>query len=194
MSVFRAPPRSAAWQHLEARHGFEVAFFSTDDAGTRIEGATTAVEGGEAWAVRYSIELDAGWRTEAAQVVGRSAAGERELVLRSDFAGSWQVNGRPSPELDGCVDLDLESSALTNAFPAHRLGLSVGDQAEAPAAYVRAVDLGVERLEQRYCRLDDLDGGQRYQYEAPSFEFECELVYDEFGLLRDYPGIATRAA
>ena len=34
----------------------------------------------------------------------------------------------------------------------------------------------------------------RYRYRAPSFDFECELVYDESGLVLDYPGIATRAA
>jgi uncharacterized protein len=37
-------------------------------------------------------------------------------------------------------------------FPARRLELAVGRHADAPAAYVRAEDLRVERLEQRYLR------------------------------------------
>jgi hypothetical protein len=127
-------------------------------------------------------------------VTGRSTAGVREVVLRSDGAGAWQVDGQRAPDLDACLDVDLESSALTNAFPARRLGLAVGERAEAPAAYVRAVDLGVERLEQSYVRLDDAAQGERYRYNAPRFDFECELVYDASGLLLDYPGIATRAA
>lgn len=89
--------------------------------------------------------------------------------------------------------MDLEASCLTNAFPAHRLGLDIGQSAEAPAAYVRAPDLRVERLEQRYTRLEDVDGGQSYHYEAPAFDFECRLVYDGAGLLLEYPGIGHRA-
>jgi uncharacterized protein len=53
---------------------------------------------------------------------------------------------------------------------------------------VRAVDLTVERLEQTYVRLPD----QGYDYVAPVFDFACRLVYDESGLVLDYPGIAVR--
>ena len=183
--TFLEPPRSAAWQHIDARRGFEVVFFRPE-----VEGLTTAVEDENAWAVHYAIALRSDWRTITAKVTGHSAAGERRVVLESDGRGQWQVDGRHRPELDGCFDVDLESSAFTNALPVHRLDLDVGEKAEAPAAYVRAADLSVERLEQQYVRL----ARQRYHYSAPSFDFECELVYDESGLVIDYPGIATRAA
>jgi hypothetical protein len=125
--------------------------------------------------------------------VGRSAEGARELSLDADGAGRWQIDGAAAPELDGCLDVDLESSALTNAFPVHRLGLDIGREADAPAAYVRARDLRVERLDQHYVRLADHGARQRYRYTAPAFAFECELLYDEHGLVLDYPGIAVRA-
>jgi hypothetical protein len=192
--TFREPPRSAAWQHSEARDGFEVVFLDRGSDGYSIEGDTAAVEGDEAWAVHYRIDLGLSWHTHAASVTSRSAGGSNDVALRCDAAGRWQINGEHAPHLDGCLDVDLESSALTNAFPVHRLHLQVGQEAEAPAAYVRAVDLSVARLEQRYVRLDDRDGRQRYRYTAPSFDFECELVYDEFGLVVDYPGIAARVA
>jgi hypothetical protein len=76
----------------------------------------------------------------------------------------------------------------------HRLGLAIGEGADAPAAYIRAADLRVERLEQHYERLTDDGSRQRYHYAAPQFEFECELLYDESGLVLEYPGIAVRAA
>jgi hypothetical protein len=180
--------RRAAWRHTGARDGFEVAFCD----GRRFEGATAAVEGGDAWVVEYRIALDGGWRTQSAQVTSLWAAGRREVTLRCEPGGRWSIDGEHAPSLDGCLDADLESSALTNAFPVNRLGLEVGEQAEAPAAYVRALDLRVERLEQRYLRLDDAEGRSRYHYSAPRFEFECELAYDESGLVLDYPGIATR--
>jgi uncharacterized protein len=192
-SSFRSPPQSAAWAHREARQGFEVVFFQELEAGYRVNGHTAAIEEGEAWAVEYSITLDPEWRTRRAEVIGHSTGGRREVVLEGDGRGEWLVDGVAVDAVAGCLDVDLESSSLTNAFPVHRLGLAVGESAEAPAAYVRALDLGVERLPQSYERLPDTDGLQRYHYESPAHGFVAELVYDEFGLIRDYPELAARA-
>lgn len=202
-TTFSDHPRTAAWQHRDARNGFEVVFLQRDDQGYRIDGHTAAVEDDQAWAVEYVIMLDRDWLTRSALVRGRSATGRRELMLEADAAGGWTVNGAPAPELDGCLDVDLEASAFTNAFPVHRLALEVGQEAEAPAAYVRALDLSVERLEQRYARGANDGDRQRYYYTSPAFEglgprvsgelFETELVYDQAGLVIDYPGIAVRA-
>ena len=89
---------------------------------------------------------------------------------------------------------------MTNALPVHRMDLRVGDRASAPAAYVRALDLDPDlgdahyRLGQAYVRTADEGGHQRYEYAAPAFGFACRLVYDESGLVLDYPGIAVRAS
>ena len=82
---------------------------------------------------------------------------------------------------------------MTNALPVDRMSLRVDVLASAPAAYVRALDLRVERLEQDYVRSADESYPQRYDYAAPVFDFACRLVYDESGLVLDYPGIAVRA-
>ncbi|HEU5001164.1 MAG TPA: putative glycolipid-binding domain-containing protein [Actinomycetota bacterium] len=185
-------PATAAWRHFGARDGFECLFVLRDGAGLRLHGSTAAVEAGEAWIVAYALVVDERWHTRSARVWGRSRAGERAVALESDGAGHWHVDGVPAPHLDGCLDIDLESSACTNTLPVHRLGLQVGQGAEAPAAYVRAADLAVGRLEQRYVRMPD-DGAVRpYDYTAPAFEFSCRLVFDEAGLVVDYPGIAER--
>ena len=68
---------------------------------------------------------------------------------------------------------------MTNALPVHRMGLPVGARASAPAAYVRALDLSVERLDQDYARTADEGRYQRYDYAAPVFSFACRLVYDD---------------
>lgn len=187
-------PRFAAWRHRDAREGFEVAFLRREGDGLRVDGQTTAVEDGVAWAVQYAIAVDARWHTRSALVRGRSVHGSREVALETDGNGGWRVDDTPAPDLEGCLDVDLESSALTNALPVHRLGLGVGDAAEAPAAYVRAPDPGVERLEQRYVRVEDDGRRERYDYAAPRFAFTGVLAYDETGLVVDYPGIAARAA
>lgn len=189
---FRDPPQAAAWQHMKARSGFEVVYFQPADDGWRINGCTTAVEHGRTWIVDYELELDADWATRTAHIAGRSAAGRCTTSIITDGAGHWQIDGRVSPGLDGCRDVDLESSVLTNALPVRRLRLTDGVRAEAPAAYVRAVDLTVERLDQTYELVRDKAGQQRYEYAAPAADFSCRLAFDSAGLVRDYPGIAIR--
>ncbi|MEU1998394.1 putative glycolipid-binding domain-containing protein [Nocardia gamkensis] len=191
--MFEPPPPTAAWRHRTAREGFEVAYFRVTELGVLIDGCTTAVEDGAAWVVDYRIALDTEWRTCRAQVGVRKPGGWNTLVLESDGAGSWLLDGMPAPLLDGCLDVDLESSALTNALPVHRSAWEIGDGADAPAAYVFASGAAVARLEQRYVRIADGAHGPRFHYDAPEFDFTCTLDYDKSGLVLDYPGIAVRA-
>lgn len=124
---------------------------------------------------------------------GQSSQGPHETVIEADAEGRWTVDGSLVPELTGCLDVDLEASSLTNAFPVRRLALGVGDRSAAPAAYVRALDLRVERLEQQYERLGDAaDGRLRFDYTCPRFHIRCLLEYDRSGIVLAYPGLAVR--
>ena len=190
---FTPLPATAAWRHRGARSGFEVEYFDAHGDGCRIEGWTTAIEDAATWAVEYAIEVDAAWATRSARARGRSAGGFCSTVLEADGAGHWLIDGESAPYLDGCLDVDLEASAMTNALPVRRMGLPVTAAAAAPAAYIHAVGLAVERLEQTYVRATDESTCQRYDYTAPAFDFGARLVYDQAGLVLDYPGIAVRA-
>jgi hypothetical protein len=185
-------PAQAAWQHRPARAGFETTFFRRGDGGHDVAGCVTAVDDGRAWAIEYSITVDDRWRTRSAEVRALSGEGRRVTRVEVDPSGRWWVDGAVVPELDGCVDVDLEASACTNTFPVHRLALGVGATAEAPAAWVRAADLRLERLEQRYTRLDDHGGRQLFAYSAPDLDFNVQITFDGSGLVLDYPHIATR--
>ena len=156
--------------------------------GWRFSGHTAAVEDQRPWTVRYEIGVDRRWRTRTAEVWIWSQPAVTRLSLRHDGSGSWTVNGVRGSHLDGCMDVDLESSACTNTLPVHRIGSDTRAH-EAPAAYVR-VDGAVERLEQAYRRSAD-DGS--YEYRAPRFDFAARLQYDRHGLVVQYPGIARRA-
>jgi uncharacterized protein len=187
-------PLSAAWRHVGARAGFEVLFARPTVDGHRLEGHSTAVEDGEAWSVGYTLDVAQDWTTRSAHVACSSAAGTHEVRIEGDGLGGWTVDGRPAAELAGCLDVDLEASACTNLLPVRRLGLELGERADAPAVYVRAPALAVERLEQSYTRMNDDDGRRLYDYGAPTFDFYAVLVFDEHGLVLDYPEIATRIA
>jgi hypothetical protein len=190
---FSDPPAAAAWRHGTTRTALESVTFARQGGGWLAAGSTTALEAGTSWWVAYEIAVDASFITRRAVITSRAgAAAPSKATLDADGAGRWLLNGRRAPDLDGCLDVDLESSALTNAFPVRRAQLLVGATLDAPAAYVRVRDLAVERLDQRYLRRDDADRGPVFEYHAPAFDFTCDIGYDRAGLVVSYPGIAER--
>jgi hypothetical protein len=81
---FTPVPATAAWQHRDARVGFEVAYFRPLGDGLRVEGWTTAIEDGGTWVVEYIIDLDATGATRSAGIRGRSTGGFSSAVLEAD--------------------------------------------------------------------------------------------------------------
>jgi hypothetical protein len=137
-----------------------------------------------------SVSTRAGVSAEPTRQCSTTRSSER--LIEADGDGRRRIDDQQAPHLDGCLDVDLESSALTNALPAHRLGLGPGSSAQAPAAYMRVLGLKVERLEQQYARIVDQAGRQPFDYTAPVFDSSCQLGYDATGLVLAYPGIAVR--
>lgn len=186
------PPGGASWTHRGARVGFEIAFFEALRTGHRLTGHTSVREPSALWSVGYDVRVDHSWRTVGVEATNLSAAGRNELTLTCDAKGWWAANGERRPELDGCMDVDFESSAVTNTLPLHRLDFIERVGVDVPAAFVRADDLRVERLEQRYTLIGADSEQIVFHYESSTFEFECELRYDRSGLVIEYPGIASR--
>ncbi|MBF6618908.1 MAG: putative glycolipid-binding domain-containing protein [Patulibacter sp.] len=186
-------PAVAGWQHVASRTGFEVLFYAPANDGHTLRGQTTAIEDGTAWAVGYRVDLDREWRTLRVEATTSTAAGEHRTELRRTPDDHWFVDGVLRPELTGCVDVDFESSAVTNTLPVHRLDFRRDEPRSAPAAFVRADDLRVERLGQEYALLDRNDDEIRFAYASSTFDVACTLIYDASGLIVDYPGIAERA-
>jgi uncharacterized protein len=192
---FQDPPASASWQHEDPRVGLEEVRFTLQPSGDwRIVGSTTGVQDAGPRVVQYDVLVDAEWRTRSARIETGSGtgAGTTARQLESDGNGWWSIDGSDAPSLEACLDVDLESSAMTNTLPVRRLALDIGDRIDAPAAYIRLDATSIERLEQFYTRIEDVDGHQRYDYEAPAFDFKAHLLYDDAGLVLEYPGIATR--
>lgn len=190
-------PPAAAFTHAGVRDGFEtVCFRAAGGAGGApdgflFEGGAAAVEDGVPWTVQYRVAVDQAWRTTRVEATGVSPTGHRRLSAEVR-GGRWWVDGVERPDLDGCVDVDLEASLVTNTLPVHRLDLHSPDLVDAPAAFIRAADLGVERIEQGY-RCTGRDAGRIVvDYASPTFDVACTLVLDGSGLVVDYPGLGRR--
>ncbi len=142
----------------------------------------------------YELVCDSQWRVRELQMsVDSEAASEHTIRLVADGVGGWQDGaGQPIAELQGCVDVDIMLTPLTNTLPIRRLALAPGESREISVVYIAAPDLDVRPFGQRYTRLDDADGRQRYRYESLASGFTAELPVDDDGFVVAYPGIWRR--
>jgi hypothetical protein len=188
------PPSFATFTHAGVRRGFEVVFFRTPEAGSDghlLEGGTAAIEEGVPWSVQYRVAVDQAWNTTLVEATGISPSSHRTLHAERRN-GRWTVDGTERPDLDDCVDIDFESSLVTNTIAVHRIDLDAATPVQVPAAFVRADGLQVERVEQTYLCTERTEDRVVFDYTSTTFDFSCQLVFDAFGLVTDYPGIGRR--
>jgi uncharacterized protein len=69
------------------------------------------------------------------------------------------------------MDIDLGFTPATNLLAVRRLRLNVGEQAEAPAAWLALPSLKLSVLPQKYLRSAKLE----HDYEAPSVGYKGRL-------------------
>jgi hypothetical protein len=170
------------WRRLDAP-GHEVAQLVRTPAGWRLSGVVLLADDGRPCRLDYRIECDAAWHTERLQLSGHLGSEPVALELTRAADGEWRADGRPVPELRGCVDVDIAFSPSTNLLPIRRLELAVGDSAPVRAAWVRFPALNLEVLEQVYTRL----AADTYRYESADGTFRRDLTVNAEGLVTEYP-------
>ena len=133
----------------------------------------------------YQIVCDARWHTQFGKVAGwvGNQLIDIELAVSSDQR--WTLNGKESPEVAGCVDLDLNFSPSTNLLPIRRLNLVVGEEMEVRAAWLRFPSFKLEPLSQLYRCIEET----RYRYESGGGSFVTELRVNAEGFVTKYPNL-----
>ena len=182
----------ADWAHGSAGEGrgFSIARRERLTDGWRFHGSEVLI-GEETLSCTFSVVVGDDWVTRRVEASAVSAAGETRRVLEA-AEGRWSVDGASRPDLDGCVDVDIAATPLTNTFPIRRLAhLAVGEQAMSGVAWVDVPALGVIRVDQTYERLADRDGLARWRYSDP-LHGAFVLTVDAEGLVVDYEGFARR--
>jgi hypothetical protein len=182
--------RVVAWRRADEDRGHSLARLEQRPDGWTCWGTEVLAGPAALLSCGFRIEVDTGWATRTVEVWSVSAAGERSLRLAADSERRWWRDGARAPDLDGCLDVDVAATPLTNTFPINRLaGLGVGASVTSPVAWVDVPGLGVSRVDQTYRRLAD----RRWQYRDERYG-AFELSVDEDGLVVDYSGLATRVA
>lgn len=168
--------KSVVWKRIDVP-GHEHCRLGTN----RIEGVAVVAYDGRPCRVEYSIDCDAEWRTRLLRV--HAYVGQEELRQTIECEeGRWTVNRVAQPQVDGCIDVDLQFSPSTNTLPIRRHALKVGEKADVAAAWLRFPTFKLERLEQSYERT----GEETYRYASRGGSFTAELEVDELGLVRRY--------
>jgi hypothetical protein len=139
----------------------------------------------------YELETAEDFVTARLRVEARGDSLHETLDLRRSPEGRWSANGRELPGLDSVLDCDLGLSPLTNSMPVLRHGL-LRDTASLDfvMAWVSVPDLAIHADGQRYTGL----GGGVVRFESLDGTFTADIVFDEDGLVLDYPGIARRVS
>jgi hypothetical protein len=140
---------------------------------------------GAGWARNVRLELAAGrWRTTT------SEQGDLDAALTAAGHPGAGLPGTEDPDLlYGAFDVDLGGSPLTNTLPIRRLDLLKAPSGVAhriSVAWVLLPSLEVVQADQIYTPLGP--GLIRYASET----FSADLVVDDDGFVRDYPGLAQR--
>ena len=187
-------PRTVCWTPLwnATQPGVGIEHLRLSDG--QADGVVIAVEDESGpFRLAYRLDWDERWRLREATLSLLDDEGDslRWMHLRTDGDGRWRDGeGRALAALDGCLDIDIWPTPLTNSFPIRRVPLLVGERREFRMAWVDGTALIARPQAQAYTRLDD----RIYRFESlDGSGFTADLTVDEEGIVIDYPGLFRRA-
>ncbi len=137
---------------------------------------------------RFEVELGADWLPISVSVEAIGTHGSSRLELGRDATGRWFGSDGVRADLDGCVDVDIAATPLTNTYPIRRYAdLAPGESRTARVAWVEVPSLRVEAVEQTYTRV----APNEWTYADPKHG-SFSITVDDDGLVMDYEGFAER--
>ncbi len=178
------------WQHLD-QPGWEHVRIQDDHPGwTVFDSIFVRHHLGQILRGGYTLITDKKWRTLELRLMVETQPGSMEGIhLLSEGDGHWtDADENAMSELDGCLDVDIQWSPLTNTLPVNRLPLVAHDEQNLRVAYISLPELTVQPVKQRYSRVD----ATSVRYSSETREFVRDLTVDPDGYVVSYPGLFTR--
>jgi uncharacterized protein len=184
-------PTDLEWEALHWP-GLEHVIACADAAGFRADSQLIVGPPFGPTRVSYQVSCDSRWRLTGLTISVVSAAGSQVLTLIASPGGQWLADGQRRPDLEGCADVDISLTPLTNTLPIRRLSWFPGTAHDLDVVYVSAPELSVRPVRQRYTLLSrDAEGDEAlYRYESGSFS--ADLTVDADGYVTNYPGLWRR--
>jgi hypothetical protein len=169
------------WRTLSTPGHETAKIYGDEHEGWTIDGVSVFLHEGASVRLDYLIECEANWETSYLTVNGW--VGDEIIDIEIEVTdSSWTLNGEPVAGVDGCIDIDLNFSPITNTLPIRRLDLAIGESKTVRAAWLRFPSFQLELLEQTYTRLDE----STVKYQTTS-GFTATLTVDAAGMVTHYP-------
>lgn len=168
--------------------GHEYARLDPDSECPTLQGSAVFQHEQTNCALSYVIECDREWNTRRATVRGWVGPKQIDVDISVEESRVWLLNGVEQPQVEGCVDIDLNFSPSTNLLPIRRLHLNVGEEAPVKAAWLRFPSFALETLSQTYRRLSP----EVYRYKSAGGSFVADLTVNDVGFPIIYPGLWER--
>ena len=186
--------RSVFWQPWQGQ-GLEHLRLTIHDDYVVARGLVLGFAGASPFRLGYKIKCDSGWRLRKLDLEIWDSHGGRERCIRADGEGNWRDHEHgPLSELAGCLDIDISATPFTNTLAVRRLDLKPGESAALTVAYVKAPDLTLRPVSQRYSCGWRTATGAVVTYEGLFRGFKADLALDADGLVIDYPETFRRVA
>jgi uncharacterized protein len=170
------------WRRLDSP-GHDACALSTVGDRWRLSGTALFALEEQPCLLNYVVECDQSWQTLSAGIGGWIGRTSVSHYIGRDADGRWSFNGIVQPDMDGLVDLDLGFTPATNLIQFRRLSMAIGESVDAPVAWLSFPEMTFDRLEHRYHRV----AHDRYEYEAPAFDYSGVLEVSDAGFVTRYP-------
>ncbi|MCA9833628.1 MAG: putative glycolipid-binding domain-containing protein [Thermomicrobiales bacterium] len=173
------------WQHLDTPGWEHVRVIADHPEWTVFDSIFVRHDADRILRGGYTLVMDKAWRTLELRLMLETSPGVMDaLHLLTEGDGRWtDAEGRPMPQLDGCLDVDIRWTPLTNSLPINRLGLDDGDSADITVAYISLPDLVALPIQQTYSHT----GAGDFRYTNRASGFSADIVTDADGYVISYP-------
>lgn len=163
---------------------------NTTEKGTEVNSVIVGSYGLKIFRVAYRIRTNPGWETVFFEVLSQHSDQIQCHRFESDGKGNWKSQGKPAPQYNGCIDIDISLTPFTNTLPINRLKLSPNASQEIQVIYLDLLEQQIFPVRQKYTCLSKTG----YKYENVPNDFEAVVTVDEFGLVVGYPQLFVRTA
>lgn len=130
-----SPEHTILWHRLDLP-GHDVCRLWRSASGWQLSGTAIFLSDQMPCLLSYEVSTTTNWQTSIASISGYVGKSAVALTIALTPNGHWSINGLEVQEAAGCIDLDLGFTPATNLIAIRRLSLEIGEQSQAPAAWL----------------------------------------------------------
>lgn len=112
---------------------------------------------------------------------------DHSLSLNHNGYGGWFNSGKEWKHLEGCLDIDISLTPLTNSLPINRIKTVSREKSNIEVVYIDVLNFGITKKIQHYQLLEN----NKYRF-SNNENFVADIIVDEFNFVKHYPDLFER--